>query len=229
MAKSYFAILGVSEDASPKEIQSAYRRLAKELHPDHYPGDSKPFHQVQEAYAVLGDLQRRHAYQKSLAKPVTQVPKGPPYPGGPEPLIPAEAPTDAGARSPLRSLGRVSPVQDDPFHWLRNNVSTIRRAPARRPRVLELEIPLSRRLASRGGVVNLVVPLRAVCPACRGHGPYECTRCLGQGALVGDVPVSILFPPGIPQDQRIEVPLGRFGFPDLSLTVRFRLREGEYI
>jgi DnaJ-class molecular chaperone len=38
MAKSYFAILGISQNATVDEIRSAYRRLAKEFHPDHYTG-----------------------------------------------------------------------------------------------------------------------------------------------------------------------------------------------
>ena len=40
MAKSYFAILGVTSNASPNEIRSAYRQLAKAFHPDHFEGGS---------------------------------------------------------------------------------------------------------------------------------------------------------------------------------------------
>jgi curved DNA-binding protein CbpA len=40
MAKSYFAILGISSGASPEEVRAAYRRLAKEFHPDHFNGGS---------------------------------------------------------------------------------------------------------------------------------------------------------------------------------------------
>ncbi|MGD9186267.1 MAG: DnaJ domain-containing protein, partial [Desulfobacterales bacterium] len=67
MARSYFAILEVPSGATPEEVRSAYRRLAKEFHPDHYEGGSEPFRQIQEAYAVLGDPVRRSAYEKSLA------------------------------------------------------------------------------------------------------------------------------------------------------------------
>ena len=55
MAKNYFAILEITSNATPNEVHSAYRRLAKEYHPDHYRGGSEPFKQIQEAYSVLGN------------------------------------------------------------------------------------------------------------------------------------------------------------------------------
>ncbi|MGW8324687.1 MAG: J domain-containing protein, partial [Desulfobacterales bacterium] len=55
MAKSYFIILGVSPGATADEIKSAYRRLAKEFHPDHYAGGNETFREIQEAYSVLGN------------------------------------------------------------------------------------------------------------------------------------------------------------------------------
>ena len=70
MAKSYFAILGLASGASAEEIHSAYRRLAKEYHPDHYSGGSGPFRQIQEAYSVLGNAHRRHEYEKVLSRPL---------------------------------------------------------------------------------------------------------------------------------------------------------------
>ena len=63
MAKSYFAILGVTSSASPDEIRSAYRRLAKEFHPDHFEGGSERFLEIQEAYSVLGDVYERDKYE----------------------------------------------------------------------------------------------------------------------------------------------------------------------
>jgi curved DNA-binding protein CbpA len=43
MAKSYYAILGISSMATPEEIRTAYRRLAKTYHPDYYTGSSDLF------------------------------------------------------------------------------------------------------------------------------------------------------------------------------------------
>ena len=54
MAKSYYTILGITSDASQTDVKTAYRRLAKEFHPDRYTGTDGPFLEVQEAYSVLG-------------------------------------------------------------------------------------------------------------------------------------------------------------------------------
>ena len=58
LEKDYYATLGVSADASDKEIQSKYRELARELHPDRNPEDQKAedrFKEVSAAYDVVGN------------------------------------------------------------------------------------------------------------------------------------------------------------------------------
>jgi len=60
------AILGISSGATADEIRSAYRRLAKEFHPDHYTGGSERFRDIQEAYSVLGNSRRRRAYEQKI-------------------------------------------------------------------------------------------------------------------------------------------------------------------
>lgn len=64
-SKDFYAALGVSKDASAEEIKKAYRKLAKELHPDRNPGDAnaeKRFKEVGEAYGVLNDAEQRKQY-----------------------------------------------------------------------------------------------------------------------------------------------------------------------
>ena len=68
VARNYYLILGVDPDASLDEIRSAYRRKAKQLHPDHYEGSSEPFRDVQEAYEALCDPARRKAYDAERAR-----------------------------------------------------------------------------------------------------------------------------------------------------------------
>lgn len=64
MAKNYYDILGVSKTASPDEIKKAFRKKAHELHPDKKTGDEKKFKEVNEAYQVLSDTQKRSQYDQ---------------------------------------------------------------------------------------------------------------------------------------------------------------------
>lgn len=63
---TYYEILGVSTSASESEIKAAYRRLAREFHPDSGdPGDVARFREVQEAYETLSDPEKRISYDRA--------------------------------------------------------------------------------------------------------------------------------------------------------------------
>src|SRR5215510_11347477 len=65
--KDYYKTLGVAKTATEKEVKQAFRKLARKLHPDVNPGDKTAesrFKEVNEAYEVLGDPQKRKKYDE---------------------------------------------------------------------------------------------------------------------------------------------------------------------
>lgn len=64
MAKNYYEILGVEKGASDEEIKKAYRKLAHQYHPDKQGGDEVKFKEINEAYQVLSDKQKRSQYDQ---------------------------------------------------------------------------------------------------------------------------------------------------------------------
>jgi molecular chaperone DnaJ len=124
--KNYYFILGVKSDATIKQIREAYRRLAKELHPDYYGQDSGPFIDLQEAYAVLSDPTRRRTYDdikqasyedqgRSGRVRTDQLISRKPTP---EPLIPSQDQAGLGELSLTHSFRTFGPSFEDLFDLL---------------------------------------------------------------------------------------------------------------
>jgi len=94
MAKNYYLILGVGASASSDEIKAAFRRRARELHPDTSGMESGPFLEVQEAYKVLSDPEQRREYDRQALSRARRRPWEP----SAEPLVPpGPAPEPFGA------------------------------------------------------------------------------------------------------------------------------------
>ena len=64
MSKDYYNILGVSKSASQDELKKAFRKLAHKYHPDKQGGDEEKFKEVNEAYQVLSDKEKRTQYDQ---------------------------------------------------------------------------------------------------------------------------------------------------------------------
>src|SRR5438128_2659578 len=84
MPRDYYEVLGVKRDAGENEIKKAYRKLARDFHPDRNPGDKQAeqrFKEVQDAYDVLSDKTKRGHYDRfGFAGPQEGMPQG--FPGG---------------------------------------------------------------------------------------------------------------------------------------------------
>jgi DnaJ-class molecular chaperone len=237
MIKNYYLVLEVDSNATPAEIRAAYRRLAKELHPDHYEAGSQPFLALQEAYAILSDPDRRRAYDRSLQEEkastqrATQRSQAEPLRSPsfePEPLIPEEQPPlDLGPLSVTRSFQSYSPSFDEIFGRLWRNFEPIR------PKVediksLNVEVAINPLQAFKGGRVRLLIPARQACPTCRGRGGvgfFECLYCNGVGTIEREYPVTVTFPPGTPNNYAVELSLDRLGIRNFYLTVIFKVSE----
>jgi curved DNA-binding protein len=88
--KDYYATLGVTKNASAKEIKQAYRKLARKFHPDVNPGDKSAetrFKEINEAHEVLGDKEKRQKYDElganwRMYEQAQQAGAGDPFGGG---------------------------------------------------------------------------------------------------------------------------------------------------
>jgi molecular chaperone DnaJ len=164
MPDDFYTTLGVAKGASADEIKKAYRRLARQLHPDRNPGDKEAeekFKQVQEANSVLSDPEKRKQYDAGGM-------------GGFR-FDPSAFRTGAG-------FGSFGDIISDIFG--RGG----RAGPMReRGRDLETEVRLSFDQAINGTQVSVAVPKEAACLTCGGTGakpgttPRVCPQCEGRG------------------------------------------------
>jgi molecular chaperone DnaJ len=235
MAKNYYTILGVLPTATSEDIRGAYRRRAKELHPDHYGENSNPFLEVQEAYGVLSDPSHRRSYDRSLQKPRDYA--GPSNPSEIETLRPGRSrveplrgtgePVNLGEIYPQGSFQTVRPSIEEIFDRIWSNFVPTATHKSERLENLCLEITLTADEARRGGRMEIMLPSQTSCPTCGGQGAvglYQCFRCMGSGAIVGDVPVIVKFAPGISDGYQRAVSLRNLGIHDVYISLLFRIR-----
>ena len=169
MARDLYEVLGVSKQASDEEIKRAYRKLAREYHPDRNPDDpaaEERFKEVQSAYDTLKDPEKRKQYDAGGMF------------GG---FGGARAPGGAGPGG-FGGFG-VSDIGD-----IFGSIFNRGRGPeAPAGRDLETEIRLSFEQAMQGTQVAVTVPKQATCQTCGGNGaapgttPTVCPRCEGRG------------------------------------------------
>ncbi len=184
--KDYYQILGVSKNASEKEIKDAYRRLARKYHPDANPGDKsseEKFKEINEAYEVLSNPEKRRQYDSGAMFMGA---------GGPGPGFGFDFGT-FGSRPGTRTYTYTGNLEDlgdlgDLFN-LFTGMGTGRRREARKGRDISADVTISFEDAIHGVTVPLTITGRGVCPTCRGSGaspgtlPKTCPTCGGRGTV----------------------------------------------
>jgi molecular chaperone DnaJ len=182
--KDYYRVLGVAESATQKEITRAYRKLAKENHPDANPGREDRFKEISAAYDVLGDAERRKEYD--------EVRRMGPMTGG------FGGPGGGGFGGPGGTTFRVEDLGDlgDLFGGLFGGGGRGRGGP-RAPRGsgpqrgvdLEAELHLSFDDAVHGVTTTVNLTSEATCSVCAGSGAEPgtsvttCPTCGGAGIV----------------------------------------------
>lgn len=178
MAKHYYVILGIASNATKDDVRSAYRRLAKVFHPDHYAGNMRSFLDIQEAYSVLSDVDKRRDYDHRFSERVRPTPHTSgkyvvPGVPEPEPLIPSQGPAQFEDISLTRSFQTFTPSFDEIFDRLWSNFCDPRRPKGEGMNSLTIKVPITSQQAQQGGQASVLVPARAHCPTCRGQGSLE--------------------------------------------------------
>ncbi len=170
MADELYKTLGVSKDASDEEIKKAYRKLARQYHPDRNPGDAEAeekFKEISAAHDVLSDPEKRKEYDQ----------------GG-------QFAGFGGAQGPFAGGGQAGGFGGDfgdMLSGLFNRGGGRARPQQVRGRDLETEVRLSFDQAINGAQISVTVPKAERCTTCHGSGakpgtaPTTCPRCEGRG------------------------------------------------
>ena len=180
--KDYYAVLGVAKNASQAEIKKAYRKLAQQHHPDANAGDPRAeerFKEISAAYDVIGDEDKRAAYDRAREMGAAGFGGGFPNggPGGGFEGYPGGVRVDAADVNLEDLLGGMF------------GGGSRRRARPSRGADLETEVTLSFDDAMAGVTVPVTLTGPAPCTTCHGSGaapgtqPVTCPTCRGSGQV----------------------------------------------
>ncbi len=198
LEKDFYAVLGVSKTASSDEIKKAYRKLARDLHPDRNPGNREAeerFKAASEAYDVLSDDKKRKEYDEMRSLFGSGAFRRGARSGGstqfdPSDLFGGFSGAGAGGSAGDRRFGGAgfSDIFSSIFSGGGPGGGSARRGP-RRGRDVETEVTLDFTQAVRGTTLPLTLRSAGECDNCHGSGakpgtsPRTCPQCHGSGLI----------------------------------------------
>ncbi|MCD6279817.1 molecular chaperone DnaJ [Candidatus Micrarchaeota archaeon] len=179
--RDYYDVLGVSRNATEKDIKKAYRRLAMKYHPDRKGGDAEKFKEISEAYAVLSDSEKRRIYDQYG------------HAGFNERYSAEDIFRDADFSDIFKEFGFSF---SDPFDIFSSFFGGMGRGERRRARVnqdigsdLEYQLDISLEEAAKGVKKEMIINHLVKCSRCQGKGYEhgggykECPYCHGTGRI----------------------------------------------
>src|SRR5258708_1846326 len=179
--KDYYSIMGVPRTASDEDIKKAYRRLAREHHPDLHPEGEKELHtrrmqEINEAYTVLSDKDKRAKYDRYGA----DWEAGPPPPRGSGGKAPDTEPSynyEAPARHSPEGDGGFSDFFRQYFGREQGSFEESEARGTRAGRDIEAEAEVTLEDAVQGGERSFRLAVSSPCPTFNGTGPERPQPC----------------------------------------------------
>ncbi len=189
--KDYYKILGVEKNSSDDEIKKAYRKLAHKYHPDKSGGDEKKFKEINEAYQILSDKEKRNRYDRFGATEAFQgFSAGGPFPGWDFGGFSAQGGPASGWQGAegqsFGDFGDLGDILEDFFEGL--GVKPRRRT-YRQGSDLEVPLEITLEEAFHGAIKDLKIKTLVRCEQCKGLGAEQgsgystCNVCGGQGEI----------------------------------------------